>query len=272
MRVILDDILSHKRAEVQARKAAVPLAELAARAKDAPAPRDFAAGLKRNAAGLPAVIAEVKKASPSKGVIRPDFDPVAIAKAYERGGAAAISVLTDEEFFQGSLDYLTAVRQAVRLPVLRKDFIIDEYQIIEARAAGADAILLIVAALDKPQLAELMRCAHSLGLTTLVEIHDEAEMQTALEIEAFLIGINNRSLQTFEVTLDTTARLATTLFRDLSGTQRSGSPETRIVSESGIFTRADMAKLGAMGVDAVLIGEALMREQDIEAKLRELTT
>jgi indole-3-glycerol phosphate synthase len=257
--MILDRILNYKRSEVQSRMAATPLAELQARANNAPPVRDFAAGLVRNNAGIPAVIAEVKKASPSKGVIRQDFDPVAIARAYEAGGAAAISCLTDEEFFQGSLAYLTAVKQAVSLPVLRKDFIIDEYQIVEARAAGADAILLIVAALDRTQLSDLMRSAQAMGMQCLVETHDEQEMQTALDICASLIGINNRNLYTFEVSLDTTARLAPM------------AAGRRLVSESGVFTRDDMVSVAAMGADAVLVGEALMRSNDIEAKLKELT-
>jgi len=256
--LILDKILEAKRAEVERRKAAAPMRELRSRVWDAPAPLDFAKRLIRSESGLPAVIAEVKKASPSKGLIREDFDPVSIAMAYEDAGAAAISVLTDEEFFQGSLGYLRQVKQAVSLPVLRKDFIIDEYQVHESRAAGADAILLIVAALERDALVNLMNRATEIGMHCLVEVHDEAEMEVAIDVCAPIIGINNRDLRTFEVSLDTTARLLPMI------------PRAKKVSESGIFTREDMIGLGQLGVDAVLIGEALMREADVGAKLREL--
>lgn len=256
--MILDKILSEKKIEVAKRQVEMPIRELKSKVSDAPMPLDFSKRLVRNSAGIPAVIAEVKKASPSKGIIRADFDPVAIAKAYEAAGASAISVLTDEKFFQGSLSYLRQIKSTVSLPVIRKDFIIDEYQVFEARTAGADAILLIVAALEKDTLAELMNRATEIGMQCLVEVHNESEMEVALDVGAPLIGINNRNLQTFEVTLDTTARLLPMI------------PRAKTVSESGIFTRADMEMLGKMGVDAVLIGEALMREQDIEAKLREL--
>lgn len=256
--MILDTILKEKRTEVARREAERPLAEIRARLVDSPAPRDFSAGLARSQSGVPAVIAEVKKASPSKGLIRADFDPVQIAKSYEAAGAAAISVLTDERFFQGSLAYLTAVREAVSLPVLRKDFLINDYQVFEARAAGADAVLLIVAALDRDTLRRLMDLASELGMQCLVEVHDQTEMETALATDAALIGINNRNLQTFEVSLDTTRRLSP---------MASGR---KLVSESGIFTHADMEALAGIGLDAVLVGEALMRERDIEAKLREL--
>ena len=256
--LILDTILEEKRAEVERRKNSMPLRELQSRIWDAPAPLDFAKRLVRSEAGVPAVIAEVKKASPSKGLIRPDFDPVAIARSYEEAGAAAISVLTDEKFFQGSLAYLRQVKQVVSLPVLRKDFIIDNYQVYEARANGADAILLIVAALDRDILADLMNRAAEIGMQCLVEVHNETEMEVALDVYAPVIGINNRNLQTFEVSLDTTARLLPMI------------PRAKKISESGIFTREDMLRLGGLGVDAVLIGEALMREADIGAKLREL--
>lgn len=256
--MILDKILAEKKIEVAERSSAMPLRELRSRISDAPPVLDFARRLVRNSAGIPAVIAEVKKASPSKGVIRPDFDPEAIARAYEAAGASAISVLTDEKFFQGSLAYLRRVKRTVSLPVLRKDFIIDDYQVYEARAAGADAILLIVAALERDALANLMNRATEIGLHCLVEVHDAAEMQVAIDVCAPIIGINNRNLQTFEVSLDTTGELLPMI------------PRAKKVSESGIFTRDDMTRLGAMGVDAVLIGEAFMREQDIEAKLREL--
>lgn len=263
--MILDKILAKKLVEVESRKAAAPINELKSRVSDAPVPLGFTRRLVRSNSGIPAVIAEVKKASPSKGLIRQDFDPESIAKAYEAAGAAAISVLTDEEFFQGSLKYLCLVKDTVSLPVIRKDFIIDEYQVIEARVAGADAILLIVAALKPTQLAELMNAATELGMDCLVEVHDEREMEVALEVGAPLIGINNRNLQTFEVSLDTTARLL-----PMTYVTRDAEVRPKVVSESGIFTRDDMVNLGRMGVDAVLIGEALMREKDIEAKLREL--
>lgn len=256
--MILDRILEQKRLEVAQLKAACPMVEWRARIVPAPPPLRFARALNPSVNGIPAVIAEVKKASPSKGVIRADFDPVAIARAYEQAGASAISVLTDEQFFQGSLDYLRAVKGAVSLPVIRKDFIIDESQIFEARTAGADAVLLIVAALERDELVRLMECARGLGMDCLVEVHDEAEMETALGVGAGLIGINNRNLNTFEVSLDTTARLLPM------------AAGRRLVSESGIFTREDMTLLGGMGVDAVLIGEALMRQADVGAKLREL--
>lgn len=260
--MILDKILAEKKIEVAARKLDVPVEELRSRAKDTAAARDFIGALKRNEAGIPAVIAEVKKASPSKGIIRADFDPKAITRSYQAAGATAISVLTDEKFFQGSLDYLTLVKQTVTLPVLRKDFIIDEYQLWEARAAGADAALLIVAALDADTLKMLINRAGEIGLQCLVEVHDEQEMEIALGASASLVGINNRNLYTFEVSLDTTARI----MRNVG----CGLRNAKCVSESGIFTREDMLMLGEIGVDAVLIGEALMRERDIEAKLREL--
>lgn len=258
--MILDVIIEHKKAEVAAKKARVPVAELISKARETLPPLDFAASLKRAANGLPAVIAEIKKASPSKGVIRTDFDVETIARAYQSAGAAAVSVLTDEKFFQGSLEYLTLVKSTISLPVLRKDFIIDDYQLWEARAAGADAILLIVAALDIDLLHNLMAEAEHVGLQCLVEVHDETELNLALEAGARIIGINNRNLRTFEVSLETTTRLM----------RKYEERTAKIVSESGISAREDMVKLGAMGVDAVLIGEALMRERDIEAKLREL--
>lgn len=277
--MILDKILASKLDEVAQRKAAMPVRELKSRISDAPIPLDFMRKLARSAAGIPAVIAEVKKASPSKGLIRPDFDPISIAKSYEAGGASAISVLTDERFFQGSLDYLRKMKRTVSLPVLRKDFIIDEYQIFEARAAGADAVLLIVAALETDTLAELMNRATETGMACLVEVHDENEMEIAIDSGAPLIGINNRNLQTFEVSLETTEKLlGTVIGSDYSSRKAaSNSPllegrtgKWKFVSESGIFTRADMERLGAAGADAVLIGEALMREQDIEGRLRGL--
>jgi len=205
------------------------------------------------------LIAEVKKASPSKGLIRADFDPVQIAKTYEAAGASAISVLTDEKYFQGRLEYLTAVHDAVSLPTLRKDFIIDAYQVYESRAAKADAILLIVAALDAGRLRDLMALATELGMASLVEAHSSEELDIALEVAARIIGINNRNLQTFETKLETTLELA------------SRVPGDRVlVSESGIFTRSDVERLMAVGVDAILVGESLMREPDPGMKVREL--
>lgn len=256
--MILDTILDHKKLEVAQRKADMPIRELKSRVWDAPAALGFAKRLKRSHNGVPAVIAEVKKASPSVGLIRPDFDPASIAVSYQAGGASAISVLTDERFFQGSTAYLREVKMAATLPVLRKDFIIDEYQVYESRVAGADAILLIVAALDADALASLMNRAAEIDLDCLVEVHNEAEMAVAVEVGAPVIGINNRDLQTFEVSIDTTARLLPMM------------PRAKKVSESGIHSREDMVRLGSMGVDAVLIGEALMRQDDIEGKLREL--
>jgi len=256
--LILDRIVAAKRIELERRKQSIPVRELKSRMGDAPTPLDFAGRLSRNDYGLPAVIAEVKRASQSKGVIREDFDPVAIARTYEESGAAAVSVLTDEHFFQGSLAYLRRIKQAVSLPVLRKDFIIDEYQVYESRAAGADAILLIVAALQRETLVELMNRATEIGMQYVVEVHDEAEMRVAIDVCAPIIGINNRNLKTFEVSLDTTARLLPMI------------PRAKKVSESGIFTHGDMVRLGKIGVDAVLVGEALMRASDVGAKLREL--
>lgn len=257
--MILDIILKEKEREVTRCKRETPIEEVKAQMADAPKPLGFAAALECKSNGIPAVIAEVKKASPSKGVIREDFNPEAIAKAYESAGASAVSVLTDEKFFQGSLEYLKIVKATVSLPVIRKDFVIDEYQIFEARAAGADAILLIAAALDEDNIVRFLDCAHALGMDALVEVHNEEELEIALYTSASLLGINNRNLYTFKVTLDTTSELSAMI-----------PANRKIVSESGIFTRSDMEMLGGMGIDAVLIGEALMREQDIEAKLREL--
>jgi len=255
--MILDDIIAHKKEELSGTKRRSSLAEVKARAADAGPVRGFGKALSRS--GAIRLIAEVKKASPSKGVIREDFDPVRIAQTYEKSGASCISVLTEEKFFQGRLEYLAAVRKAAGLPLLRKDFIIDEYQVYEARAAGADAILLIAACLEKNQMAEYLGIAGQLGLDALVESHTYRELDKALLAGATLVGINNRDLSTFTVSLDTTLDL----LKDI--------PDDRIVvSESGIKTRDDVVKLEKAGVDAVLVGEGLMREKDIGKKMKEL--
>jgi len=261
---ILDRILARKYEEVQHLKSEYPISDFISRIAYLPPTRDFGAALRRSDAGIPAVIAEVKKASPSRGVIRENFNPSEISRAYTAGGAAAISVLTDADFFQGSLSYLSEVKETVNIPVLRKDFIIDAYQIFEARAAGADAILLIIAALEKIKLNELMDVAQSLKLQCLVEVHDETEMEIALSVYAKIVGINNRDLKTFQTDINTTQRIIESFFSD----QKNAAPI--LVSESGIFTHSDMVTLGECGVDSVLIGEALMKETDIEVKLREL--
>mgnify|MGYP000972053386 CR=1 FL=1 len=257
---ILQRILARKAEEVAARSAARPLAEMRAQAADMPPARGFAAAIEaRIAAGDPAVIAEIKKASPSRGVIRPDFDPVAIARSYEAGGAACLSVLTDVDFFQGADAYLQQARAACALPVLRKDFTIDPYQVHEARALGADCILLIVAALSDAQLAELCGTAMAIGLDVLVEVHDIDELERAIQVPAPLLGINNRSLRTFEVSLDTTLSLRDAVPRD-----------RRLVTESGLHTAADVARMRAAGIDAFLVGEAFMREPDPGQALRRM--
>lgn len=260
MSTILDRILDTKRAEIDALRAPrAALADLRRRCDDAPPTRGFADAL-RAAAPDVALIAEVKKASPSKGVIRPDFDPVAIARAYHAGGARCLSVLTDRDYFQGDLAYLQAIRDAVPIPLLRKDFLIDSAQIWEARAAGADAVLLIVAALPSPaRLAEMRHLAEQLGMDALVEVHDDAELDVALESGATLIGVNNRDLHTFDVRLETFERLAPTF------------PEHVVaVAESGIFTHDDVRRMGAAGARAVLVGESLMRQDDVAAATRAL--
>lgn len=227
--------------------------------------RDFFGALRQPRCGDVALIAEVKKASPSKGVIRADFDPVKIALEYQAVGASCLSVLTDEKFFQGSLDYLAAIRAAVDLPLLRKDFIIDARQIREAVQWGADAILLIVAILDDHQLRKFHQLATEAGLAALVEVHNERELERALEAGATLIGVNNRDLKTFSVDMATTERIATKLF---SGPGTNDA--TLLVAESGIHTRADVLRLKQTGARAILVGESLMREADLAAKAREL--
>ena len=260
MNDILERILARKADEIAARSANVSLAELIARIADLPPTRGFAAALEaRIEAGVPGVIAEVKKASPSRGVIRAEFDPAAIARSYAAGGAACLSVLTDADFFHGSEAHLEQARAACALPVLRKDFTIDAYQVHEARAIGADCILLIVAALDDGALLELALLAAELDLDVLVEVHDETELERALDVPAPMIGINNRDLRTFETSLDTTLRL-----RDRVGAGRL------LVTESGIRTAADVARMRNAGVDAFLVGEAFMRAADPGAELSRL--
>ncbi|MGE5161707.1 MAG: indole-3-glycerol phosphate synthase TrpC [Betaproteobacteria bacterium] len=257
---ILERILATKRLEVERSRAARTLAALRADAERAGDPRDFVGAMRRKlAAGRPAVIAEVKKASPSKGVLRADFDPAAIARAYAASGAACLSVLTDREYFQGAPEYLAQARDASGLPALRKDFVVDAYQVVEARAMGADAILLIVAALDDARLREFERLALALGMAVLVEVHDAAELERALQLSTPLVGINNRNLRTFETTLDTTLSLLPRI------------PADRIVvTESGILAPADVARMRSAGVNAFLVGEAFMRAPDPGAELERL--
>ncbi|MFC2752789.1 MAG: indole-3-glycerol phosphate synthase TrpC [Cardiobacterium sp.] len=261
MATILDDILAHKRQEVAAQKQRVDMDTLVANISASnDVPRGFMKALQaRVAIGGTAVIAEVKKASPSMGVIRASFDPVAIAESYAAAGATCLSVLTDEKYFQGSGRYLRLIRAAVGLPLLRKDFIVDEYQIVEARALGADAILLIVAALSDDELAAFTRLAHDLGLDVLVEVHDEAECERALKLPLRVIGVNNRNLHDFSVSLDTTRRIKAMVPTDYL-----------VVSESGIHTRADIDALQADGVSAFLVGGALMQADDPGAALAAL--
>jgi len=257
---ILNKILARKAEEIAERSARVPLAELAARARDASPTRGFAGALQAAIAqGDPAVIAEVKKASPSKGVIRPDFRPADIAVSYEFGGAACLSVLTDVDFFQGADVYLQQARDACTLPVLRKDFTVDAYQVYEARVLGADCILLIVAALDDNQLVELSSLAMQLDMDVLVEVHDIDELERALQVPVPLIGINNRNLRTFEVSLDTTLAM------------KDAVPKDRLlITESGILVPADVAKMRAAGVGGFLVGETFMRAEEPGEALRQL--
>jgi indole-3-glycerol phosphate synthase len=261
----LDQILAHKVEEISERKKRISLDEIIAAVagldQSARFPRDFTGALRRAAdRGEVALIAEVKKASPSKGVLIEDFDPVQIGSLYANSGAAAISVLTDEDFFQGHLDYMTAVRATVPVPVLRKDFIIDPFQVYEGRLAGADAVLLIVATLEDSRLADLQALANDLGMAALVEVHTEAEMERALKLNAVLIGINNRDLRTFQVDLQTTARLA-----------RLAPQGVTLVAESGIASGEDVAHMGQLGAHAVLVGEALVRAGDIAGAVREFS-
>jgi indole-3-glycerol phosphate synthase len=253
---VLDRIVAYKREEVAARKRERSLAALEREAVAAEAPRGFLAALERSA---PALIAEIKKASPSKGLIRPDFDPAALARAYESGGAACLSVLTDAPSFQGHEDFLIEARRACALPALRKDFMIDPWQIAESRVIGADAILIIMAAVDDTLARELAGAAAAFGMDALVEVHDEREMERALAIGAKLIGINNRSLATFHVDLDVTERLSLRVPRDVL-----------LVSESGIFGHGDIVRLQRTGARAFLVGESLMRQEDVAAATRSL--
>lgn len=249
---ILKKIIATKVAEVAAAKAQKPLAVVQAEAAAASAPRDFVGSIRAKIAkNKSAVIAEIKKASPSKGIIREDFRPADIAKSYEQGGAACLSVLTDVEYFQGSPEYLKQARAACALPVLRKDFMIDPYQVYEARAMGADCILLIAAALDLATMRELEQIAHRLGMAVLVEVHNGEELNLALQLETPLLGINNRNLRTFEVTLDTTLELLPRI------------PQNKIVvTESGIFTADDVALMRKNNVHTFLVGEAFMRQPE----------
>lgn len=257
MATMLDTIVRQKRQEVEAAQARVPAAELMRMLATAPRVRNFRAALDR-ASGM-AVIAEVKKASPSAGVLRTDFDPVAIATTYAAHGAACLSVLTDGPFFQGKLTDLSAVRAAVAQPVLRKDFILNSYQLIEARAAGADAVLLIAEVLDGPDLARLWQETHDLGMQALVELYEPGNLPRVLDSGARLIGVNNRNLHTFETRLEHTLEVLPKL-----------PPDCCLVSESGIRSRADVVRLQEAGVKAVLVGETLMRADDAGAKLDEL--
>lgn len=255
---ILDKILSRKIEEVAERQKVRSLSAIRDSVEKTDAPRNFLGVLNKETVAL---IAEVKKASPSKGVLIADFDPVRIGQTYAENGADAISVLTDEDFFQGHLDYMFDVRNAVSVPVLRKDFIIDQYQIYEGRSAGADAILLIVAALEDGQMADLYTVINELGMTALVEVHNETEMERALKLGAKLIGINNRDLKTFHVDLNTTARLAGMIPDDVT-----------LVAESGISDAQDVYQMGQLGAHAVLVGESLVKSGDIAQQVRDFSS
>ncbi len=257
---VLQKIVATKQEEIRAAKAAVPLADMKHRAAGASAPRDFAGAMQaRISAAQPAVIAEIKKASPSKGLLREDFDPAGIAKSYALAGAACLSVLTDREYFQGSHAHLAQARGACELPVLRKDFIVDAYQVFEARAMGADCILLIVAALEPGLMQELEALAYSLGMAVLVEVHDAAELAAAGALNTQLLGINNRNLRTFETKLETTLALLPQV-----------AAGKLVITESGIGSSADVARMRRRGVHGFLVGEAFMRAEDPGSMLRDL--
>lgn len=257
---ILKKILARKHEEIAERSAQVSIPQLIEKAKSASTPRGFAAAIAAKiAAGQSGVIAEIKKASPSKGVIREDFDPAAIAQSYEKGGACCLSVLTDVDFFQGADEYLKMARSASTLPVIRKDFIIDEYQIYEARAMGADCILLIVSALSEQQLNQLHAVARSLGMDVLIEVHDEAELDIALKLDNPMVGINNRNLHSFEVSLENTYKLLSKIPADKI-----------VITESGIHSPADVAAMRQHHVNAFLVGEAFMRSEEPGERLAEM--